>query len=192
MLSTFKKLFVKIVFNLYKIKYEKGLKVEGIPKIVKTKNSEIIIGKNLLLRKNVEIRAVNGSKLIFGDNVRIDNGVRIIAANRKKLEIGHNVKLGYYSVINGGGGVKICDNVSLYGFVYLQTSTHHDKGHLFKKDAEKIYSHQSIEIGCNTIIGPHCSIMPGVKIGTNTTIGANAVITEDIPDEVLFTGIPKN
>jgi len=34
------------------------------------------------------------------------------------------------------------------------------------------------------------AVMPGVTIGENSVIGANAVVTKDIPDNSIAVGIP--
>jgi len=39
-------------------------------------------------------------------------------------------------------------------------------------------------------IGDGVAIMPGVRIGAGAIIGANAVVTHDIPAEVIATGVP--
>lgn len=47
-----------------------------------------------------------------------------------------------------------------------------------------------------SIIGNDCYISPGVKIvkpvhiGNHVVIGANAVVTKDIPDDCMVVGIP--
>lgn len=45
-------------------------------------------------------------------------------------------------------------------------------------------------IGDNVFIGPHVSIVGGVHIGNNVTIGAGAVVTKDIPDNATVVGVP--
>lgn len=45
-------------------------------------------------------------------------------------------------------------------------------------------------IGNNTFIGMKACIMPGVKIGKNCIIGTNAVVTKDIPDNMIVVGNP--
>ncbi len=45
-------------------------------------------------------------------------------------------------------------------------------------------------IGDNVYIGPGAKIIGSVKIGNNVAIGANCVVTKDIPDNSVVVGIP--
>ena len=45
-------------------------------------------------------------------------------------------------------------------------------------------------LGDNVYIGPGAKIVGAVKIGNNVAIGANCVVTKDIPDGSVVVGIP--
>lgn len=45
-------------------------------------------------------------------------------------------------------------------------------------------------IGDNCTLGTKCTILGGVNIGNNVKVGANAVVTHDIPDNCSVGGIP--
>ena len=45
-------------------------------------------------------------------------------------------------------------------------------------------------LGDNVYIGPGAKIVGAVKIGNNVAIGANCVVTKDIPDDSVVVGIP--
>lgn len=47
-----------------------------------------------------------------------------------------------------------------------------------------------ITIGDNVWIGGHAVINPGVTIGNNVVIAAGAVVTRDVPDNVVVAGVP--
>jgi galactoside O-acetyltransferase len=47
-----------------------------------------------------------------------------------------------------------------------------------------------IHVGNNVWIGSGVQIMPGIKIGNNSVIGAGSVVTNDIPDNVVAFGVP--
>ena len=47
-----------------------------------------------------------------------------------------------------------------------------------------------VTIGCNVWIGGSVSVLPGVTIGDNCTIGAGSVVTHDIPANSVAVGNP--
>lgn len=49
---------------------------------------------------------------------------------------------------------------------------------------------EPVTIGDNVWIGGSVTILPGVSIGSNVTIGAGSVVTRDIPDGVVAVGNP--
>ena len=49
---------------------------------------------------------------------------------------------------------------------------------------------EPVEVGDNCEFGVGARIIGSVKIGNNVTVGANCVITHDIPDNAVVAGIP--
>lgn len=47
-----------------------------------------------------------------------------------------------------------------------------------------------VVVGNNCYFGLGAKILGGVKIGNNVTVGANAIVTKDIPDNAVVGGIP--
>jgi maltose O-acetyltransferase len=47
-----------------------------------------------------------------------------------------------------------------------------------------------IEIGSDVWVGGGALILPGVRIGARTVIGAGSIVTRDIPDGVFAAGNP--
>ena len=47
-----------------------------------------------------------------------------------------------------------------------------------------------VEIGNDVWIGANVKIIGGRKIGTGAIIGANAVVTKDVPDYAIVAGVP--
>jgi len=45
-------------------------------------------------------------------------------------------------------------------------------------------------IGDNVYIGPGAKVIGAVKVGNNVAIGANSVVTSDVPDNAVVVGIP--
>ena len=47
-----------------------------------------------------------------------------------------------------------------------------------------------VEIGSDVWVGAGALILPGVRIGSRTVIGAGSVVTRDVPEGVLAVGNP--
>ncbi|MFC0775989.1 acyltransferase [Terrimonas alba] len=52
------------------------------------------------------------------------------------------------------------------------------------------YHRSSISIGRNCWLATGVVILPGVKLGNNVTVAANAVVNKSFPDNVVIGGVP--
>lgn len=111
-------------------------------------------------------------KLIIKDNVSITDRCIISAANR--IEIGNGCLLGRDTFItdNSHG-----ENISINE---LNISPHE----------RNIFSKGTVIIGDNVWTGKNVCIMPNVKIGSGAIIGANSVVTHNIPPYSVAVGSP--
>ncbi len=51
-------------------------------------------------------------------------------------------------------------------------------------------SGKPVEIGADVWVGGGAIILPGVRVGSRTVIGAGSVVTRDLPDDVFAAGNP--
>lgn len=111
-------------------------------------------------------------KLIIKNNVSITDRYIISAANR--IEIGNGCLLGRDTFItdNSHG-----ENISINE---LNISPHE----------RNIFSKGTVIIGDNVWTGKNVCIMPNVKIGNGAIIGANSVVTHNIPPYSVAVGSP--
>ncbi|MDE6004590.1 MAG: acyltransferase [Oscillospiraceae bacterium] len=104
----------------------------------------------------------------IGENVYFYS--RIYPADAKLLRLGNNV--------------VIATNVRFLG---------HDRVDIMLSGMmqERYYKfYDCIDVGNNVFIGSDCTILPGVKIGDNSIIGAGAIVTKDLPSGGIWDGIP--
>ena len=106
------------------------------------------------------------------------------------IEIHPRAKIGKNLFIDHGMGVvigetsDIADNVTIYHMVTLggiSPSINSDSQREIKR-------HPTLMD--NVVVGSGAQILGPVTIGKNSKIGANAVVTKDVPDNAVMIGIP--
>ncbi|ROH91663.1 serine acetyltransferase [Stagnimonas aquatica] len=97
----------------------------------------------------------------------------------KKSRIGPGFKMPHPAGIVIGAGVVIEDNVTVYQQVTLGGAR---KGDYLDGN----YPH----IKKGTVIFAGAKILGKLTVGENSVIGANAVVTKDVPDNCIAVGIP--
>lgn len=138
----------------------------------------------------------------------VDEGAEIGAGSRiwhfvhvcAGAKVGRNVVLGQNVFVAGGAVVgddcKVQNNVSIYEGVVLEdgvfvgpsavfTNVHNPRAHVERK-AE----YRGTRVRTGATLGANCTILCGVTIGRFGFIGAGAVVTRDVPDHALVTGVP--
>lgn len=144
---------------------------------------------NLTVRKNVQIRKTDGAYLEIGNNVTIDEGVRILLTKPfPKLIIGDNVTIGQNSIITAKAEMYIGDYTLIGPYVQITDNNHTAKrDNLIKFQRSTI---KPVRIGSDVWIGSGAKVLAGVTIGNGAIIGANSVVTHDIPDFAVAVGCP--
>lgn len=120
----------------------------------------------------------------IGDNVLIKRNAYF--GDGPKIRIGNNSQIGINSIMDND--VIIGNDVTMGPDVIIYTSSHEYKelGIPINQQGEK--PHRQVTIGNNVWIGARCIILPGVSIGDNAIIGANTVVTRDVPKNAVFCG----
>jgi maltose O-acetyltransferase len=103
------------------------------------------------------------------------------------LHVGRNFYANFDFVVLDSCEVRIGDNCMIAPRVSIFTATH-------PLDAATRISGQEyakpITIGHNVWIGGHAVINPGVTLGDNVVVAAGAVVTKDVPPNVVVAGVP--
>ena len=178
---------IKIFLVLGGMKIGQGFRIDGFPKIV-GKKSNISIGDNVVIMRNVELKTRGEGKIKILDSVKIDNGVRIIASNCATVKLNNFSKVMYCSYVGGGANISLGVKSGISAFCMVNSSVH-----LFDKDSnfmDQGYEHKEILIGDDVQIGSHSSIMPGVIILNKVMVSTHSVVHDNIPELAVVAGIP--
>lgn len=109
------------------------------------------------------------------------------------IKIGKNCQFGEHVHITACNSITIGDNLLTGRYVYISDNAHgqFDASDLQKPPVHrKLYSKGPVVIGNNVWIGESARILAGVSIGDGAVIGANAVVTHDVPPYTLVGGVP--
>lgn len=106
-------------------------------------------------------------------------------------DYGQNIAVGKNVFINSGccfqdqGGIEIGDNVLIGQQVVIATLNHD----LTPENRASMFP-APVKIGNGVWIGAHATILAGVTVGNNAVIAAGAVVTKDVPENVVVAGVP--
>ena len=138
-----------------------------------------------------------GARIVCGDNTVIGPGSELLVYEKhfartldSKLVIGNHVRITARCRITCAGTVTIGDDALFAPDVFIT-----DHNHGMDPEASGGYSPQDISIRDVTIengvwIGQRACVLPGVTVGAHSIIGANSVVTHDIPPFCIAVGAP--
>lgn len=166
---------------LYDANYDKTLEEERLKiKDLCFKYNNIEPSKRQERTKLIkEILGKTKENIIIESNFYCDYGYNIF--------VGENFYMNHNCVILDAAKVEFGDNVFIGPNCSFFTAGHPIEVEKRNKGLE--YA-KPIKIGNNVWFGGNVSVLPGVTIGNNITIGAGSVVTKDIPDNVVAYGNP--
>jgi acetyltransferase-like isoleucine patch superfamily enzyme len=142
----------------------------------------------LFLGRGLEIEIARRAQVRFGRFVWIGDGSKI-RCHEGAVEIGEKTVMGQECTISAYQRVRIGEQC-----VIADRAMFIDFDHgVVEVDrpirVQGIYK-RDVEVGSNVWIGYGACILRGVRVGDNSIIGTNAVVTKDVPANAVVAGIP--
>ena len=177
-----------------------GLRVYGI-----FDDNESLIGKNIfqipILGKIEKAMEITDGKFIvaIGDNEIRMKIVKNLGFSDDKFYtvvhpsavIGKNVGIGAGTMVLGGVVINTGTSIGRHCIINTSSSIdHHNKISDFVHIAPGTHTGGNVEIKEGTLLGIGTSVIPGIKIGKWSIIGAGTVVIEEVPDYATVVGVP--
>lgn len=105
------------------------------------------------------------------------------------VRIGDRCLIGKGSGIVGHFGIDIGNDVWTGHHVYI-TDQNHGYEDISRPISQQTQPERAVTIGDGSWLGFGTVVLPGSNIGKHVTIGANSVVTGDIPDYTVAVGAP--
>lgn len=169
-----------------KIFISRGVKIVG--------KKRLKMGSGCVLEKGCVLECISKNGISLKDGVTIGyytvlKSSGALSSKGVGIAIGNNSAIGAHSFIGGQGGVEIGNDVIIGPGLGIYSANHifSDKEIKIRLQGE---SKVGVEIGNNCWLGANVTILDGVSIGEGTVIGANSLITKNIPPYSIVIGNP--
>lgn len=101
------------------------------------------------------------------------------------ISIGKNVFINHACSFLDMGGIAIEDNVLIGPRVNIVT-----ENHPIASDERRTLLLKPVRIKRNAWIGAAATMLPGVTVGENSIVAAGALVSADVPNNVVVAGVP--
>lgn len=162
------------------------------------RNKFSFLGENAIFSGDLYIKG--GQYITINDNCKIGPECRIEAwdsYNNERftpsIELGKDVRINSRCHIGSINKIKIGDNTLIGSNVMIIDHSHGKNKYNEMKihpSERNLYSKGAVVIGENCWICENVSILPNITIGKCSVIGANAVVTKDVPPYSIAVGNP--
>jgi acetyltransferase-like isoleucine patch superfamily enzyme len=124
------------------------------------------IGEHVLIYPDVHLETQGNACIELGDGLVISRGAHIVAMD----------------------GIKIGEGSLIGEYTSIRDANHNREPNQPIRDSG--HSAKPITIGREVWLGRGVTVLGGVMIGDKATVGANAVVTRDVPAGTTVVGIP--
>ena len=131
--------------------------------------------------ENLGFMSIGAHSLVRSVNVPVELATEVGA----RLEIGWSCMLNYGVSIGCTRSISIGHRCRLGPYVMVVDSAFHE---LYDRD--KRPESQPVVLENDVWIGAKASVLPGVRIGRASVVGAGSVVTKDVPPYTVVAGVP--
>jgi acetyltransferase-like isoleucine patch superfamily enzyme len=142
----------------------------------------------LFLGRGLELQIGRGGQIKFGRFVWIGDRSKI-RCHEGVVEIGDKTVMGQECTISAYQRVRIGEQCVIADRAMFIDFDHGVAEVERPIRVQGIYK-RDVEVGSNVWVGYGACILRGVRVGDNSIIGTNAVVTKDVPANAVVAGVP--
>lgn len=142
-----------------------------------------------------QVKIMGIARIRFGGSFMAGRGLWLQAIGEGRLNLGANINVSDWVHIGALDQVTIGDGCLMGSKVLITDHSHGTVTDiappaLLRPDARPLQSKGPVVLEANVWLGDGVVVLPGVRIGSNAIVGANSVVTRNIPDNTVWAGCP--
>lgn len=135
------------------------------------------------------LQLLREGRLVLGEDTLFEDGVWL-TSYAGRIEIGAHCILNRNVMVAASELVRIGDHSLIGNNVTITDSAHRNDDTDMPMPWQGYSSKGPTIIGSHTWIGTNSVVTSGVRIGDRCAVGANSVVTRDVPDWTMVAGSP--
>ncbi len=180
---------IAFILRLRGLRIGRGFYIEGVPKLkIRGLPENIILGNNVSILGNIDLRNRENGKIVFHDNVTIERDCRFVSAREGTIEIGEGSVVTAFAILNGGADIRI-GKLCIIG----PRNSINANDHLFSRDLairKQGFMHAPVVIEDDCWTAANVVINKGVRLAKGTVVGSQSVVTKDTDEFCIYVGVP--
>jgi acetyltransferase-like isoleucine patch superfamily enzyme len=136
------------------------------------------------------LEALREQRLQIGEHVLFEPGVWLTAPDGARIRIGQGTFLNLGVMIASAGVVEVGEHCMFANGCFITDADHRFDDPKRPVPWQGFTSKGPTRVGDNVWCGAHVVITGGVTVGERCVIGANSVVTQDIPPFSIAAGVP--
>jgi acetyltransferase-like isoleucine patch superfamily enzyme len=136
------------------------------------------------------LEALDEGRLTVGEGTLLEPGCWLTLSARARIEIGSGCFLNKNTMLAALDRIEIGDHVMFANNCFVGDADHRYDDPDKPVTWQGFISQGPVVIGSNSWFGVGCVVTSGVTIGDRCVVGANSVVTEDLPPGVIAAGAP--
>jgi acetyltransferase-like isoleucine patch superfamily enzyme len=148
---------------------------------------DLSAGRRVRLGRGVQIKVVKGGRMHLADDVVVEAHATLVAHG--ELIIGARAFVGQGAIIVSCGRISIGPDALIAEYVTIRDQDHGTSRTDVPYNLQQLRT-LPVEIGGNVWLGSKVTVVAGVRIADGCVVGANSVVTRDLPAGNVCVGAP--
>jgi acetyltransferase-like isoleucine patch superfamily enzyme len=136
------------------------------------------------------LEALEDGRLRIGEGTHLEPGCWLTLGPRAEIEIGGGCFLNRETMLAADERIEIGDHVMFANHCFVGDADHRFDDPELPITWQGFSRKGPVRIGDNVWLGKGCVVTGGVEIGERAVIGANSVVTRDVPPRTIAAGAP--